>query len=548
MVWMRDIKEHTEREEMKELLYVVLLLVGMGSYLNAGSVAEYQKICDEGDSVGCNKLGVMYIKGESIKQNYRKAKVLFEKSCSSGDDEGCKKYAITQSLIGHFESGRLPHQNKQKNSNLVVAQVLNPKVKDLKIEKNSMIPATEASGDTDKNELDKMVDWTSDILDDGNQLYNDLKNKTIALYNEDSEVPIMYSEKTKQQRLDNIWSALLSKLKEGASYAEKLNSAPESAWFANDKEDVQDDIDKVLEDIIQTLTGDDLLLYKNKIFSLKEKIHKNKSDILTCRENKIGAPVNSTLYTTKSDYDTKIEKAKIEIKIYENNIRVIKDNLKKNFAEIGVNLTSVQIDILLTRVDGDDIIQMSLIMDVLKHITNQIMQLMKESNEELSQAKKYYGMHLVSLELVVYIQQKYIDKVEKIYIPKIDTIMGTAKKMITKTNHLMFSEKESRRKAIYEKNIEAQKLTYKVAKLYKHDLIKSKENMANAQKISKDNLVLSKNIYATVLLSADLYALVSESQNMFEEVSKIQVPDIVPFENIQIQKKYKELTGLLREK
>jgi hypothetical protein len=70
--------------------------------------------------------------------------------------------------------------------------------------------------------------------------------------------------------------------------------------------------------------------------------------------------------------------------------------------------------------------------------------------------------------------------------------------------------------------------------------------MIEAQKISKENLKLSKNTYATVMLSADLFDLINESQSMFEEVSKIQVPNLVPFENIQLEQKYKELTEKLR--
>ena len=70
--------------------------------------------------------------------------------------------------------------------------------------------------------------------------------------------------------------------------------------------------------------------------------------------------------------------------------------------------------------------------------------------------------------------------------------------------------------------------------------------MIEAQKISKSNLTLSKNTYATVLLSADLFDLITESQSMFEEVSKIQVPNLVPFENFQMEQKYRELTEKLR--
>ena len=220
--------------------------------------------------------------------------------------------------------------------------------------------------------------------------------------------------------------------------------------------------------------------------------------------------------------------------------------MKKNFQEIGVNLTSDQIDVLLTRVDGDDIIQISLVMETLKHITNQILELMKASKEELTQAKKYYGMHQVLLELVVYIQQKYINKCNVVYLPKIDGMISDSAEMMLNTKRLKAQEEDTRRRSIYNHNLDAQALTNKAAKRYKHDIIASRNNMIEAQKIAKENLKLSKNTYATVMLSADLFDLINESQSMFEEVSKIQVPNLVPFENIQLEQKYKELTEKLR--
>ena len=51
----------------------------------------------------------------------------------------------------------------------------------------------------------------------------------------------------------------------------------------------------------------------------------------------------------------------------------------------------------------------------------------------------------------------------------------------------------------------------------------------------KANLELSKNTYAIVLLSADLFNLITESQS-----------SLVPFENIQLEQKYRELTEKLR--
>jgi len=386
------------------------------------------------------------------------------------------------------------------------------------------------------------ADWKSDMMEKSNQVYNDTKNKTILLYKENVETQPL----TKEQRMNKIWDNVYDDLEEGAGYIDKLNNAPESTWIGTDKEDVQKDINKLFEMIVNGLIEDDLLIYKTKMEKLKKNISQNKSDILKYREKRVGAPDSSKIYRTKSDFDENIIETKNENTMMENEIRIIKDNLKNDFKEIGVNLSSEQIDVLLTRVDGDDIIQISLVMETLKHITNQIMLLMKESKEELTQAKKYYGMHQVLLELVVYIQQKYIDKSNKVFIPKIDKMIIDSIHMIENTNRLKENEEDARRRSIYHNNIEAQKLTNKAATRYKQDLISSRNNMIEAQKISKANLKLSKNTYATVLLSADLFDLISESQNMFEEVSKIQVPNLIPFENIQMEQKYKELTEKLR--
>jgi len=391
------------------------------------------------------------------------------------------------------------------------------------------------------------ADWKSEMVEQGTTLYQNAKHKTVELYKELK--PLADDQnRSKEAQMNAIWDELLPRLEKGLEYTDKLEKAPESAWIGSDKKDIQHDIDKVFNKIIDTLIDDDFLSYKKEINSLQQDISGNKNTIAFYREKKISAPAQSSIKTTKADYAEKIEELQEENRNNARHIEQIKGRLIQQFADIGVDLTPEQINVLLTRVDGDDIIQMALMMDVLKHITEQIMVLMKENNEDLNYAKKYYGLHLVTLELVVYIQQNYINKVDHVYIPKIDNIMFEAQKMEAKTKKLAASEVSERRRNIYEKNIQTQELTAHVAQLYKQDLITSKISMVNAQRITKKNLDLARNTYKTVVLSADLYELISESQNMFSEVSKIQVPNIVPFENMQIQKKYYELTKLIQKK
>jgi len=351
----------------------------------------------------------------------------------------------------------------------------------------------------------------------------------------------------RKQHFIEIWKDLFKEFEDSAMLEEELVFAPEKAWFKTDKRDLREDIDEKLNDIMEYLTHDNLLSYKDEVASLQEKITERKKDILLYREKKVGAPISSIVHKTKEDYDKKIKEAKEDIKVYKNEIRIIRNALALNLANIGVNLNEKQIDILLTRVDGDNFIQMSLSMDILSQITEQLMQLMKESNEELEQAKKYYAMHLVSLELVVKIQQKYIDKLDNDYIPKINDIIKQADEMIVRTNVSLNQDNNSKRKLIYKKNMENQKFTLKVAVLYKKQMLNQKAKVRQAQRTAQENLKLSRNTYRTVLLSADLYDMMSEDQQIFNKVMAIQIPEIVPFENIQIQKKYKELTVFLQK-
>ena len=385
-------------------------------------------------------------------------------------------------------------------------------------------------------------EWTDSI----DKAYTITKEKTKEVYSsaKDSITPKPKTQKEiEEEQFAETWDSVFSKYRDGTELLEKRLSAPNSAWFESSKKDYKEKIDGVINDILGVLTSQNLLEYKEEIKDKKNEIKKLKSRILYYREKRIGAPKESMIYTTKDGFNAKIKDRKDEIAILENDIRIVKKNLEKSFLETGIELNSQQLDVLLSRVDGDDIIQMSVVMKVLNKITEQILKLMKESGEELSEAKRYYGMHLISWQLVHYIQQKYIERVNSEYIPKIDSIIKKTNSMMSKTSALIDREKEEEKRLIYQKNFEIQKETQYVAIEYRKQLQNAQQEMRKAQNMTKSNIRLSQNIYNTVSLSSELYSVISQSQKMFNKIAKIQMPKIIPFENIQIRKKYQEITG-----
>jgi len=386
--------------------------------------------------------------------------------------------------------------------------------------------------------------WSDSITD----AYKTSKEKSQELYQSAKhklEPRKLTPKELQEKRFGELWEEVFEEYKEGASLLKNAQNAPNSAWFEKDKMDYKGDLDNVLNRIIKILTDDELLSYKNEIEYKKNEINGLKTDIINYREKMVAAPKESMIYTTKSKYQEKIKNAKDGIAIFQNDIEIIKRRLEKRFLNNGIALSMGQIDVLLTRVDGDDIIQMTVIMDVLNKITEQILKLMQDSNEELTQAKKYYGMHLISWQLVLHIQQKYIDRVNRNFVPQIEHIIYQTEKMIENTSRLYEVENDPTKRSIYQKNLDIQKETKQVAQTYKEQLLSAKDEMKKAQKISISNLKLARNTYYTVSLSSELYSVISQSQTLFSKIAKIQMPTIIPFQNKKIKKKYQEITGEL---
>lgn len=156
-------------------------------------------------------------------------------------------------------------------------------------------------------------------------------------------------------------------------------------------------------------------------------------------------------------------------------------------------------------------------------------------------------MHTVLIEMVVYMQSKYIDQIDNEFAPKLVTIIAEAVSLSNVTQQNISEEVDSKKKGIYQNNLEAQKLTVKVADLYIQLLKDQKEKIISAQIKAQDDLKLARNTYDTVEVSADLLNLLDYSQGAFNTIMELQVPDIVPFENLEMEMEFQKLSKRMQE-
>jgi len=60
------------------------------------------KACRNGDSLACNRIGILYQSGNIVKKNYLKAKQYYKKSCEFKSGDGCQNLAQMLTEEGNY--------------------------------------------------------------------------------------------------------------------------------------------------------------------------------------------------------------------------------------------------------------------------------------------------------------------------------------------------------------------------------------------------------------------------------------------------------------
>ena len=73
---------------MTKIIWIVALLFSVVVSKDMDP-KKLESFCNSGYIVACFSLGVLYERGEGVKQNYQKAAELYQKSCDGGNIGGC---------------------------------------------------------------------------------------------------------------------------------------------------------------------------------------------------------------------------------------------------------------------------------------------------------------------------------------------------------------------------------------------------------------------------------------------------------------------------
>lgn len=249
---------------------------------------------------------------------------------------------------------------------------------------------------------------------------------------------------------------------------------------------------------------------------------------------------------TKGDYRRLIAGVEEEIRGLQDEIAGAKREFADGLRKIGVNLTDQQVEGLMSMVTGDDLVTMQAAFENMKAINQELLQATIRTDESLEVARRYYGIYAVMLEIAQYMHEDFIAKVDGSYLKKLGEIEERTRKLRGETAGLVRAERDPHLKKVLESNVAAQDLTLRAAQVYRQRLLEQKAKVQQSLSAVNRQLQVAVNTYRTVENSHDLVQLMRSTGKQFDQLMKLEIPTLRPFESIEMQNEFNRLSEELR--
>jgi len=345
-------------------------------------------------------------------------------------------------------------------------------------------------------------------------------------------------------------------LKRAAAAREAAKTSPsrdtflfEPVWTET-REEREKEVRDLLDNALAIVTDAPILKLQEDIKKQQDKIAANRDRIATLRERQLGVPQSGLLPSffsdTKESIDQSITALEADIKEREADIHRIKQEIGKGLAAAGVTLSQDQLDLLLDGVLGGDLLKLMAAFEVAKIADQRLGELVRQSNEDLKSARRYFAMHAALFAMLVQAQDMLIGRIDKVYLARLTEIASNIDQTASKTRDLLRSaSRDDQRKAL-ESNLKAQDISRRVSSFYRDYLQAQRRLLAQARDRTLFDLRVADNTYETVEESFQLKSLMDEARTSFDSVQKLDHPGFEQiFRNENLRREFENLTQKL---
>ena len=325
-------------------------------------------------------------------------------------------------------------------------------------------------------------------------------------------------------------------------------------------QDLPSRLERLMERAVEVLATGSVTDQRRRLTEIRKEQARNRAEIDRMRFQMAAAPpaseglvlevlegVASFVRPTKETWARRIEEREGDIAMLQAEAQGVRREFAAGLAEIGVNLSEAQVEGLLAMATGDDIVEMMAVFEAMEAVNSELRRATLETGESLEVAKRYYGIHLVLLEVAELMHARFVEQVDDIYLRRLQEISEDAQELRSEAQALLANERDPQMRAVLESNIAAQDLTLRASRLYRQQLQAQRASVADSLSEVGRRVTVARNTWKTVRLSSELVSLLRGSNDAFETLMRIDVPDLRPFESIELQRELERLTEELEE-
>jgi len=353
-----------------------------------------------------------------------------------------------------------------------------------------------------------------------------------------------------------LLSAIDRILKRAAAEREAAKTLPEREKFlfppiwVETREERESSVRQLLDSALAIVTDAPILQLQDEIRRQREKIAASKERIASLREKRLEAPQSGLmpgiLTDTQGSIDKTVATLQEDMKSREADIARIKQDIGKSLTAAGIGLSNDQLDLLLDSVLGSDLLKLVTAFEVSKVADQRLATLVNQSSEDLKAARRYFAMHAALFAMLVEAQELLIERIDTVYLVRLDGIIGDIAKTGAQTRQLLQSQTREDQRKVLEANIKAQEASQKVSTLYRDYLQKQRKLLAETRNKTLFDLRVADNTYETVEESFQLKALMDDARTSFDALHRLEAPGFEQiFRNENLKREFENLTQKL---
>ena len=357
------------------------------------------------------------------------------------------------------------------------------------------------------------------------------------------------SEDSLPSYLVEKWGSLTGTLSDALSLRDRQEKLPASAWFGADRTSnarkIDELLDRALEILVQGQAGD----LRRQALELRTEIPKLRLEADGLRNRRISAPESSRLpwVRTRAKIDERLSELDGEIADRERALAAVDAQLAEALRGLGLQLDDRQIDILLSSVTGDDLLQNAVVFANVRVVVEKLAELSREDRDNLEVNRRYSGLYLVLNDLLIHTREELVRKIDGEYKPRLGEIAKEAEALrreaLAKASQTGYSDAQKKSFAL---NAESNAMTLRVAELYMQLLDSQRKGILDNLADLRRNRDLAENTYRTVRSSGDLRNLIRSGLELFDSIHALAMPEILPFENEAIRREFEEINKRLK--